>query len=311
MQQLVTNKSNPFRQSAAVWLVDISLPFRLIEVFSEHLEDLADTMGFFETDDGAQGIEPEPDHVWRLTLYCEERPDNQMLDTRLRVLAAAHDIVLPAYTIAFMPDKDWVTETQKHFPPLHVGRFFVHGQHYKDPLPVSVIGLEIDAGRAFGTGEHATTSTCLEAIDRLAKRRRFTNMLDVGCGSGILAIAMAKTWNGHIVAVDIDSQAVITTRENAHINRVKLTTGVSDGYQSSLVAKYAPYDFIAANILARPLVALAPDLKKHLAPGGVAILSGLLTNQEQLVLSAQRSQGLYLIEHIRHQNWSTLVVGRR
>jgi ribosomal protein L11 methyltransferase len=306
----VTNKANPFKQSAAVWLVEIILPFKYVEIFADSLEDLASSVAFFETEDGKH-IEPKPDDLWKLTLYCEEKPDNAEIDTRLRVLSTSLTLSPPAFTVSMMPDKDWVSEVQQNFPPLHTGRFFIHGQHYLGAIPLSTIPLKIDAGRAFGTGEHETTSSCLKAIEWLAKRYRFRHMLDMGCGSGILAIAMTKTWNAPVIAVDIDEQAIITTKENAAINRVAsaITASVSDGYKSSLVKNNAPYDLIISNILARPLARFAPYLKRNLAPQGIVVLSGLLASQERMVLSAHRSQGLRLIKRIRYNSWNTLILG--
>lgn len=309
--QSVTNKANPFKQTASVWLVELTTPYKVVEHFSDQLSDLASSIAFFETEDG-EHVEPRPNDLWKLTLYCEDKPDTAEIDVRIKLLSASLTMDPPSYQLSLMPDMDWVSEVQKNFPPLHTGKFFIYGQHYEGPKPVSTIQLKIDAGRAFGTGEHETTSSCLEAIEWLAKRYRFRHMLDMGCGTGILAIAMAKTWPSPVIAVDIDDQAIVITKENAVINRISsaIRASVSDGYKSSLVKNHAPYDLIVSNILARPLVRFAPYLEKHLAPNGMVVVSGLLANQEKMVLSAHRSQGLYLVRRIRHNCWNTLILSR-
>jgi ribosomal protein L11 methyltransferase len=207
--------------------------------------------------------------------------------------------------------KDWVSEVERGFPPLNIGRFYVHGSHIKDQVPCGKIGLEINAGIAFGSGEHSTTSGCLLALGILAKKRNFLRPLDVGCGSGILALAMAKLWRVPVAGTDIDPVSVAVSIENARKNHVHGLTrfAVSDGYGAGLVRQHGPYDLITANILARPLVDMAPDLAKNLAIGGIAVLSGLLVRQERMVLSAHRAQGLRLISRINKNGWSTLILG--
>ncbi len=309
MPYLPANNSNPFKQSALLWRVELSLPFKAVGIFAEQLGECASSVSCFE-EQASPHFESQPEDIWKLQLYCEQHPDSAELLRRIALLSASLNIFPPALTIAVVADTDWVSQVQDNFPPLYAGRYFVHGSHYKDIIPHTSYPLHIDAGRAFGTGEHETTYSCLQAIDKLAKKRHFSHMLDMGCGSGILAIAMAKTWKKPVVAVDIDTQSVQVTHNNARINRCSafITAGLSNGYRSRLVRCNTPYDLIASNILAKPLVAFAPDLAKHLAPGGIAILSGLLTYQEQKVLAAHRMQGLRLVERIERNSWSTLIL---
>ena len=179
-----------------------------------------------------------------------------------------------------------------------------------------MIPIQVDAGAAFGSGEHGTTSCCLKAIDWMANQRRFARVLDMGTGSGILAIAAAKLWKSDVLAVDIDPVSVRVTGENVAVNKVStyVRTGVSDGYNSAQVKRgvdgKGKYDLILSNILARPLVAFAPMLEKHLAKGGVAVLSGLLTSQETMVRTAHRLQGLSLKKRFVQGEWCTLVLER-
>ena len=219
------------------------------------------------------------------------------------------DIAPPA--VEPLEHRDWVADLQALFPPLSIGRYFVHGSHHAQAMPEGAIPLLIDAGVAFGTGEHGTTSGCLLAFEWLKKRGvEPKRMLDMGCGTAILAIGMAKTWNAPVLAVDLDPVAVKVARENIALNRVKqqVYAMAGDGYKAREVAQHGPYELIVANILARPLMRFAKDLKKHLAPGGYAVLSGLLTHQERMVLSAHALQGLRLVKSIRRGEWSSLII---
>lgn len=260
------------------------------------LEPFALALSSFEADGGKR---------WVTEALCETKPG-------VRAVRAA----LPdgaTFEILSVPDKDWVSESQRQLAPIRAGRFFVHGSHFHGRPPRGTIAIEIDAGLAFGTGRHETTRGCLLALDRLARERKFSRPLDLGTGSGILAIAAARLWNVRVLASDNDRQAVAVARENARINgvadRVRVVTG--SGYSARAIRENAPYDLILANILARPLVRLAPGLARHLAPRGVAVLSGLLTGQEEMVLAAHRKVGLDLIWRIRLGDWSVLAVGRR
>jgi ribosomal protein L11 methyltransferase len=212
-----------------------------------------------------------------------------------------------------VPEKDWVAESQRELAPIRAERFFVHGSHFAGKPPRGSIAIEIDAGLAFGTGRHETTRGCLLALVRLSKQRKFRRPLDLGTGSGILAIAMAKLWDVAVLASDNDPQATRVARENAGLNgvgeRVRVATGA--GYAAPAVRDGGPFDLVTANILARPLMRLAPGLARHLAPKGIALLSGLLVEQEEMVLAAHRKVGLDLLWRIRLGEWSVLAVGRK
>jgi ribosomal protein L11 methyltransferase len=214
--------------------------------------------------------------------------------------------------VAPLPDQDWIKQSQEGLPPVRAGRFFVYGAHDAGVVPAGVIPIRIEAGLAFGTGHHETTALCLNALSRLAKRRRFARVLDLGCGTGVLAIAAAKLWREPALATDIDSIAVGVARENAHTNEVAplIRAAVANGLTHPAIANRAPFDLILANILAAPLTQLAPTLSAAVAPRGIAVLSGLLRNQENLVLSFYRAQGLTLRETLRDGPWSALVLER-
>jgi ribosomal protein L11 methyltransferase len=209
-------------------------------------------------------------------------------------------------------DENWVARSLDGLPPVRAGRFFIHGGHSAAHVPANAVALEIEASYAFGTGHHGTTRGCLLAFAALAKRRRFANALDLGCGTGVLAMAFARSVHRPVVATDIDRLAVDKTRENAKVNRAAphLRVAAGDGFRAAPIVEHAPYDLIFANILAGPLVKLMPGIRKHLAPRGNAILSGLLDEQANAVLAAARAQNLRLVRRSTLEGWITLILER-
>jgi ribosomal protein L11 methyltransferase len=214
--------------------------------------------------------------------------------------------------VALLPDIDWIRLSQEGLPPVRAGRFFVHGAHDAGQVPPGVIPIRIEAGLAFGTGHHETTALCLRVLSDLSKSRRFENVLDLGCGTGLLAIGAAKLWRRPVLASDIDAVAVAVTRENARANgEAPLVRAVTaDGLAHPALARHAPYDLVVANILAGPLTLLAPQIARALAPGAALILSGLLRWQENLVVSFYRPHGLILRKTRREGVWSALLLER-
>lgn len=214
--------------------------------------------------------------------------------------------------VSLLPDQDWIRLSQEGLPPVRAGRFFVYGAHDKGRVPYGIISIKIEAGLAFGTGHHETTALCLGVLSDLAKRRRFENVADIGCGTGLLAIGAAKLWKRTVIASDIDRIAVEIARENAVANAVGplLRTVTADGLEHPALAARAPYDLTVANILAGPLTRLAPAISAALAPGGILLLSGLLRWQENLVASFYRPHGLVLRRIYRDGPWSALRLER-
>jgi len=266
--------------------------------------DAADLAAAFELT-GPQAVliaeEPFADEATVEALYTEI-PDGALL-SRL----AGREV-----HVALLPDTDWIKLSQEGLPPVRAGRFFIYGAHDEGCVPRGVIPIRIEAGMAFGTGHHETTALCLAALSDLAKRRRFGNVLDLGCGTGLLAIGAAKLWRLRVIASDIDPVAIEVTRQNAQANDEAplIHAVVADGLTSPALAARAPYDLVLANILAEPLTRLAPDITRALTPGGIAVLSGLLHWQENLVLSFYRTLGLTLRRIRRDGPWSALLLSK-
>ena len=215
-----------------------------------------------------------------------------------------------AVTVEALPDQDWIRLSQEGLPPVRAGRFFVYGAHDAGVVPHGVIPMRIEAGMAFGTGHHETTALCLAALSDLARRHSYRNVLDLGCGTGLLAIGAAKLWRRPVLATDIDPVAIEVTKENARANgEAPLVRALTaEGLTHPGIAAKAPFDLIVANILASPLTQLAPGIARSLARGGMLVLSGLLTWQENLVVSFYTPHGLILRKRRRDGPWTALVL---
>jgi ribosomal protein L11 methyltransferase len=205
---------------------------------------------------------------------------------------------------------NWVARSLEGLAPVIAGGFYVYGSHETGPVPAGLTAMKIDAAQAFGTGHHETTTGCLEAIDKLLKRKKPRRMLDVGTGTGVLAIALAKRTKTAVLASDIDPISVTTTRENAEQNGVgKFIIALeATGLNHPVIAQNGPYDFIVANILAGPLMALAPAVGRAAQKGATIILSGILQHQARGVINAYQRQGMTLTEKLQRKDWTTLML---
>lgn len=265
-------------------------------------------------------LEPAPDALtvfengpasWRLEAYFNDGLGGRDL---AKELAAYIKEPLPAFVADAVPDLNWVAMSQEALPPVKAGRFTVHGSHDTHRVPRSPNSILIDAGEAFGTAHHQTTLGCLLAIDRLTRMEDFQSILDLGTGSGVLAIALARTLpKADIIATDLDKQSVAVAKENMRINGVgqRLAVAQADGVRHAWLRQSKPFDLVIANILAGPLIILAPQLARTVRKAGTLVLSGLLIAQAPQVIAAYRTAGFHLVSHDRISGWSTLVLRRR
>jgi ribosomal protein L11 methyltransferase len=286
------------------WRLALSLPAFAVAALEDALA----------LDDAAISSFKVPDSGdWRIEVYYPLEPDRADMTARVAAAAQALEMTAPQLDLSPLPQVDWLAENRKTFAPLTVGRFFLHGRHDRAQVRPGHLSLEIEAGRAFGTGRHETTRGCLMALQLLSRRCRPSNALDLGCGSGVLAMAMAHLWRRPVLASDIDPWAVRTTRRNAELNAVAplLKAVEADGVNHRALRTRAPYDLIVANILARPLLAMAGPIVAGLAPGGHLILSGLLGHQRRQIVATYRGQGLVLQNEIRLGDWPTLLLVRK
>jgi len=268
------------------------------------LDDGAEALASFET--------AEDSGVWRIEAYAGFRRLDPAQEITIALAVAAAGGALLDIAEAPVEARDWLEATRRAFPPMRIGRFLVHGSHWRPPTRTGSIAIEIDAANAFGTGEHPSTRGCLLALDGLARRRRFHRVRDVGTGSGILAIAAAKLLHRPVYASDIDVGSVRVARHHARRNGVTALVRFAGvpGYRGRH-DRGGHYDLVFANILARPLAAMARGLSRALAPGGVAVLSGLLRRQEPIVLAPHRGLRLRLARRIDLDGWSTLILRKQ
>jgi ribosomal protein L11 methyltransferase len=279
------------------------------EAAAKRVVDLL-TEVFFE-DDAAIAAYERPDGRWDVTLHFADAPD-QTLVRELVGRAAGAEI---AQAIAFdtVEARDWVRASLEDLVPVPAGRFVVHGQHDRDRVPPNKLGIEIEAALAFGTGHHGTTRGCLLLLDHVLKSRRPRRVLDLGTGTGVLAIATAKALHGTVLASDIDPSSVQVARENARLNVSGhlIRAIAATGFSAPQFAQAGPFDLVLANILANPLRQLAAPMLRHLAPSAQVILSGLLTPQATGVIAAYRARGLVPVRHLRIEGWSSLLLRRQ
>lgn len=306
--------------TSPLWKLVFTVPYEAAEPFSDALEAavwpevLAVTTT--EAEPGASPLvktasewnEVEAHGAWRVEALYAEEPEEEAVRELIARAEAEAGAKAEGIRIEPMPDEDWVTRSLEGLEPVRAGRFFVYGSHDAEKVPAGAIPLLVDAGQAFGTGHHETTAGCLEYVSELVRPGVPLNVLDIGTGTGVLAIAVAKLARVNVLASDIDPVAVEVTKANAKANGVGpfITALTAKGFGHPGLRARAPYDLIIANILARPLVSLAPAFRAHLRPGGTLILSGTLRTQENMVAGAMRMQGLKLVSRKPKGDWVTL-----
>lgn len=294
----------PRRHASALETISVTVEDDAVPLFEQALATVCTTVGIFEADD--------TQCVWRIegvkdVGYGEDELERAL--TLARLMTGVDADLTRQQTEA----EGWLARTYEAFPQQDVGqRFSIRGTHLDRSHSRARMTITLDAGIAFGSGEHGSTRGCLRALEDVAYRKP-QRILDMGCGSGILAMAAAKLLHRPVLAVDIEPWSVRVAASNARLNRIGplLTCRLGNGWQTPQVRADAPYDLVFANILARPLCKMARSLAANLAPGGTVILAGLLNSQAQMVLSAHRRQGLVLERRYREGDWTTLVLRRR
>jgi ribosomal protein L11 methyltransferase len=249
-----------------------------------------------------------PDGRWDITMHFAEAPDQAQV--RELVGIAAGDDVAENITFDAVEAKDWVKATLEELVPVRAGRFIAHGRHDRAKIPPNKLGIEIEAALAFGTGHHGTTRGCLLLLDSVLKARRPARVLDLGTGTGVLAIAAAKALRRHVLASDIDPLSVRVARDNARLNGTGnwVETIGATGFSAPQFGKRGPFDLVLANILANPLRQMATPMARHLAPSALVVLSGLLPYQASGVIATYRARGLVLLRHLQIEGWSSLLM---
>jgi ribosomal protein L11 methyltransferase len=294
----MTPTITPLTHRATFAIGDEQSARRVSDVLTESLDESEAAVAAFEGPTGR----------WDIAVHFADAPDQDTISELVR-LAAGEDA---ARTVEFdtVEPKDWVRATLDELVPVHAGRFIVHGQHDRAKVAPNRLGIEIEAALAFGTGHHGTTRGCLLLLGEVLKAHRPRRVLDLGTGTGVLAIAAARALRDHVLASDIDALSVKVAAENARLNGVgpfvEVTWG--NGFSAPLLRQRQPFDLVLANILANPLRQMATQMSRHLAGGARVILSGLLSAQAPSVIAAYRARGLILERHIRIEGWSSLLL---
>lgn len=289
------------------YCISLSAPFdltsSLADLLAETFADQPPAVSIHETDNPS---------IWRLNAHYQNKPDLDAIKTLMETMGSP----LPPVELQQVEDMDWVALVQRGLCPIRAGRYFIHGSHDRHKARLSAGDIEIDAGQAFGTAHHGTTKGCLLALDHLFKNRqsdRYQNILDLGTGTGLLAIAAARVLGRQVLASDIDPISVKVARENAALNTIGPLVRVveANGLHHRVLQNNGPYDLLIANILAAPLLAMAPDIKKAMRPRGDLILSGLLRTQSRAIEARYHGQGFTLKKRLPLDEWMTLILQYR
>ncbi|MGX9177313.1 50S ribosomal protein L11 methyltransferase [Mesorhizobium sp. BHbdii] len=274
---------------------------RIFAAFEAAFEDEGLPIAILEID--------EDRDIHEVSLYADG--DVDAVEARVREILAGLVLSRPIAREP-VPDIDWVTRSLEGLKPVRAGRFFVHGAHDRRKRHSGELAIEIEAGLAFGTGHHGTTAGCLEMLEQVVRRERPRNALDLGTGSAVLAIAVAKLAHIQVLATDIDPVAIKIAAANARLNHVKalVETVTARGFHHPIFAARGPFDLIVANILARPLMRLAPEMARHIALGGSIVLSGILDRQRDAVISAYVGQQFRHVRTLHREGWVTIHLKR-
>jgi ribosomal protein L11 methyltransferase len=280
------------------------MPQALANACSQHLESQIgaepQALSLFEAD--AAGT------AWQIEAYFVTADEAAVTARHVQALPDAAGLTIIVEPVR---ETDWVRQSLQGLGPIRAGRFFIHGSHDRAWRPSHAIAIEIDAATAFGTGHHGSTRGCLLALDAMLRANEPKRVIDIGCGSGILAIAASRALRRRVLASDTDPEAVRITAANARLNGAAVKAFVAAGTRHRAIAAAGPYDLVMANILARPLVQLAPAIARNTSSRGHLILSGLLAEQGRWVASVYRALGFVLVLRLEEEGWATLMLRRR
>lgn len=297
------------RPEAQGWRLQVTLDRAAFEALEPALEDLADAV-VAGTVEASHPLQEAPADLLRVTLFGAASAGDDSRSEQLLALLNESGVELEETALGSVGPADWEAQSLASFPPVSVGRLTIMGAHQAPPR--RRFALRVDAGPAFGSGRHESTQGCLLALDWLARRRHVTRAFDIGTGSGILAVAVARLWPARVLALDSDPVAVITAREtvrrNGFSNRVAVMPG--EGFRACTAERLGRADLIVANIRAKPIAAMAPGFARRLRPGGAAVISGLIAAEERLVLAPFRAARFRLRQRMRLGAWVTLILTR-
>jgi ribosomal protein L11 methyltransferase len=288
----------PATHRASMTLTNEAAAKQVVDALTEVLFEAEAAISAFE----------RPDGRWDVAVDFADAPDQGLL--RDVVAKTAGEPIANTVSFDTVEAKDWVKASLDHLVPVPAGRFVVFGGHDRARVPANKLGIEIEAALAFGTGHHGTTRGCLLLLDQVLKAHHPRRVLDLGTGTGVLAIAAAKALHRHVLASDIDAPSVHLARDNARLNQTGPLVRIlrASGFSAPDFAAHGPFDLVLANILANPLRQLAGPMARHLAPSARVILSGLLTPQATAVIAAYRARGLIPLRHLKIEGWSSLLL---
>lgn len=287
-----------------LWQIAFEAAPEAAPALAEAIEPFCLAVGWFGAD---------TDALWRVEGVAAEPLDRAGIHAACAARALALRARTPDIRLTVLPERDWARESLASFRPVRVGRYRIKGTHVAE-APRAGVTLTLDAGLAFGTGEHASTRGCLQALDRMARRRIFARVLDLGCGTGVLAMAAAATWKvARVIASDIDPDAIATVAANVRRNRLagRIRVLKADGFATRALARPGRFDLVLANILARPLIRLARPIGRALAPGGIAVLAGFVAADAAWVAAPYRALGFRPVGRIESDGWTTLMLKKR
>jgi ribosomal protein L11 methyltransferase len=307
----MNNSNNPFKQSAATWEITIDGKYKYIDPLSDILGQFADASSYFEKTKSAS-VEIQPDDEWTLKLYFENPPEVELLENMLAAFNLENGTNLFLQESVYVTDKDWVSEVQKNFKPINSGEFYIYNSFNKDEKSDKKYKIQIDPGRAFGTGEHETTKGCLELISRIPAGSLRNSIIDIGTGSLILALACALKFDQKILATDLDEQAIEVSLQNAEINGLadKIEIFQADGPFHERIKANAPYDLIIANILFDPLVKMSSGFAEIISDNGKLILSGFLDTQVDRLVAKFAELGFKEQDRYESEHWVAVCLAK-